>query len=81
MIAQFPMTSHEAAEIDAIEVERSIEDATCYQIRDLDVSIVNDQVQVLGVCATYYLKQMVTVAVRELLPESRLLNQVQVCAS
>lgn len=75
-----PVVLDHANETDCAELERSIEEATYFQVRDLTVSIMNDEVRVMGVCETYYVKQMVTVAVQECMPRRRLLNLVRVTA-
>lgn len=65
---------------ETVELERAIEEATYFQVRDLTVSVFEDEVRVIGTCDTYYVKQMVTVAVQDVLPEARLMNLVRVTA-
>lgn len=75
---QFTADITNAAE--TVELERAIEDATYFQVRDLTVSVFEDEVRVIGTCDTYYVKQMVTVAVQDMLPTARLMNLVRVTA-
>jgi len=55
-----------------------IRQATLRQVRDLAVHIEGTQVAVSGVSRSYYVKQLVTQAVRRTAPQARLVNEVRV---
>lgn len=60
------------------ELRRCIEDKTYRQIRGLEVELRGDCVTVSGTSHSYYLKQLVTQAVRATFPDLKLWNQVTV---
>lgn len=60
------------------ELRRCIEDKTYRQIRGLEVELRGDGVTVSGTSHSYYLKQLVTQAVRAAFPELKLRNLVTV---
>lgn len=59
-------------------IHRTIEEETFRQIRDLSVSIRDGLVNVSGLSKSFYLKQLVTRAVRDIAPQARLANNVAV---
>ena len=60
------------------ELERRVQTRTGRRIRDLAVQLDNDRVILHGRAATYYLKQLAQHGVRDLLPQARLLNAIEV---
>jgi hypothetical protein len=60
------------------ELERQVQTRTGRRIRDLAVQLDNDRVILHGRAATYYLKQLAQHGVRDLLPQARLLNAIEV---
>ena len=57
-----------------------IGEATGYQVRDLEVDVQGKRVFVSGRSRSFYVKQLVTRAVQNLLPTARLANDVRVCS-
>lgn len=60
-------------------LERQICEKTSGGIRDLRVEVTDDQIIVSGRTTRYYVKQLATTAVRELLQDDQLLNRIEVC--
>ena len=60
-------------------LERQICEKTNGGIRDLRVEVTDDQIIVSGRTTRYYVKQLATTAVRELLQDDQLLNRIEVC--
>ena len=60
-------------------LERQICEKTSGGIRDLRVEVTDDQIIVSGRTTRYYIKQLATTAVRELLQDDHLLNRIEVC--
>jgi hypothetical protein len=60
------------------ELERQVQTRTGRRIRDLAVQLDQDRVVLHGRAATYYLKQLAQHGVRDLLPQARLLNAIEV---
>ncbi len=59
-------------------LEKQIFDKTGGAIRDLHVQFLDDQIILNGRTSRYYLKQLATTAVREILQEDQLLNHIEV---
>lgn len=59
-------------------IERRIQTMTFHQVRNLRIVRTDEKVIVIGQCSTYYVKQLVTQAVIDLLPEVNLCNELQV---
>jgi hypothetical protein len=62
----------------AEDLLRLVESRTQWQIHDLDVDCDGSRVVVTGRCRTWYLKQLVTHAIRSAEPELELWNQITV---
>lgn len=69
---------HEVQLCREAELRRCIEEKTYRQIRGLEVEMRGDGVTVGGTTHSYYLKQLVTQAVRARFPELKLRNLVTV---
>ena len=59
-------------------LERQISEKTGGAILDLRVEMLDEQIVLSGRTSRYYNKQLATKAVRELLHEDQLLNQIEV---
>ncbi len=63
------------------DLVRSILTATNRQVQGLQVTMAENAVVVTGRSPTYYVKQLVTQAVRSRLPSVQLDNEILVCAN
>jgi hypothetical protein len=60
------------------EVERQVQSRTGRRIRQLSVQLDRERVILHGRAATYYLKQLAQHGVRDVLPQARLENAIEV---
>ena len=60
------------------EVERHVQSRTGRRIRQLSVQLDRERVILHGRAATYYLKQLAQHGVRDVLPQARLENAIEV---
>ena len=61
-------------------IEQQIQRCTYGRIRQLNVEVRDDRMVVRGWTTSYYVVQLVVHAVRELLPETPVTLDIQVCA-
>jgi len=61
------------------ELVRSIHSATNRQVWGLRVELMDNEITITGNSRTFYVKQLVTQAVRSCLPSMRLQNEICVC--
>ena len=62
----------------AEDLLRLVESRTQWQIHDLDIDCDHSRVVVTGRCRTWYLKQLVTHAIRSAEPQLQLWNEITV---
>jgi hypothetical protein len=60
------------------ELERQVQTRTGRRIRDLAVKLDQERIVLHGRAATYYLKQLAQHGVRDILPQARLFNAIEV---
>jgi hypothetical protein len=60
------------------ELERQVQTRTGRRIRDLAVKLDQERIVLQGRAATYYLKQLAQHGVRDILPQARLFNAIEV---
>jgi len=60
------------------ELERQVQTRTGRRIRNLTILFDKERVILHGRAATYYLKQLAQHGVRDILPQARLLNAIEV---
>jgi hypothetical protein len=78
MIAAMAPSETLDLEIDDQLVRQCVDLKTDRQIRNLQIGCTGHQITVQGACGSYYLKQLVTQAVRDAFPRARLHNAIVV---
>lgn len=76
--ASVPRRRSQELELLALKLERTIRKHTGDRVRQLHVEVDDEVVTLRGRCGTYYCKQLAQTAIRQLLGERSLRNQIEV---